>query len=206
MMQAVTTIDLLRHGAPEGGNRYRGSLDDPLSEQGWTQMRTAVGQHCPWQFVISSPLRRCADFARKLAERHQLPWQPEPAFQEMSFGAWEGRTAADILLTTPEALDNFWRDPLHHPPPGGESLVDCNARVLTAWHAMLERYQGQHVLLVSHGGVIRILLRHVLDMPLARIWRLEVPYASISRVRVHGVDADAQPLLVFHAAASAFNP
>ncbi len=70
MSQVVTTVDLLRHGEPEGGNKYRGALDDPLSELGWAQMRAATGDRCPWQAIVSSPLRRCAAFARELANRH----------------------------------------------------------------------------------------------------------------------------------------
>ena len=50
-----TVIDLLRHGEPLGGRRYRGQRDDPLSEQGWRQMRASVGGYREWQAVVSSP-------------------------------------------------------------------------------------------------------------------------------------------------------
>ena len=64
-----TIIDFIRHGEPVGGRAYRGhNIDDPLSEKGWQQMRTAVADHCPWSQLISSPLLRCKDFANELAE------------------------------------------------------------------------------------------------------------------------------------------
>ena len=194
----ITTVDLLRHGEPEGGNRYRGSLDDPLSERGWAQLRAAVGQHRPWDVIVSSPLRRCADFARELADKLDLALEIEPDLREITFGEWEGRTITEIMLSNPQALERFWHDPVNHTPPGGEPLLDCAARVTTAWHVVLERHAGRHVLIVGHGGMIRLVLQHILEMPPRHIWRLEVPHASFSRVRVYGQGEEASPLLVFH--------
>jgi alpha-ribazole phosphatase/probable phosphoglycerate mutase len=194
----VTTVDLLRHGEPEGGVRYRGSVDDPLSKTGWKQMRTAVGDHCPWDVIVSSPLRRCAEFAQELSRRHELPLSIAPGFREISFGDWEGHTADEIMTANPEALSLFWRDPLRHPPPNGEPLLACNRRVTAAWRDLLQLQSDRHVLLVAHGGIIRIVLRQVLEMPLKRLWRLEVPYATFSRVRVYRNGSLPEPLLEFH--------
>ena len=194
----VTTVDLLRHGEPEGGNRYRGTLDDPLSSHGWEQMRSAVGNRNPWDVVVSSPLRRCADFARELATQLRLTLDIELDLREITFGDWEGRTITEIMRSTPQALELFWRDPVNHPPPGGEPLPVYAARVTAAWQAVLERHAGRHVLIVGHGGMIRMVLQHVLGMPLQHVWRLEVPYANFSRVRIHGRGPEAAPLLVFH--------
>lgn len=198
MSEVVTTCDLLRHGEPEGGIRYRGTVDDPLSEQGWQQLREAVADQCPWQVIISSPLRRCAEFARELATRHRLPLELEPDLRELSFGAWEGLTAAEVEASDPVAQARFWRDPVRHPPPGGEPLDGCSARVTAAWQALLGRHAGRHLLIVGHGGMIRLVLRHILEMPLNHIWRLEVPYACFSRVRIYGVGPEASPVLVSH--------
>ncbi len=61
MSTVTTTIDLLRHGACEGGEIFRGSSDVALSEQGWQQMRAAIADEtAPWQAVVSSSLQRCA--------------------------------------------------------------------------------------------------------------------------------------------------
>ena len=61
----MAVIDLIRHGEPEGGRRYRGATDDPLTAAGWRQMEAAVAG-LSWQRIYSSPLVRCADFARHL--------------------------------------------------------------------------------------------------------------------------------------------
>ena len=58
-----TVIDLIRHGEPIGGRRYRGhGVDDPLSEKGWSQMWQAVGNYNAWHHIITSPLQRCQQF------------------------------------------------------------------------------------------------------------------------------------------------
>ena len=60
-------LDLLRHGETELGGGLRGSLDDALTELGWSQMREAVIGQGPWDRIVSSPLQRCRLFAEELA-------------------------------------------------------------------------------------------------------------------------------------------
>lgn len=194
-----TTIDLIRHGEPIGGPKYRGHSDDALCERGWEQMQQAVGTHRPWDVIVSSPLRRCGDFARALATRLGLPLDIDTRWMELGFGEWEGRTAAEIMATDPERLSRFWSDPLQHAPPGGERLEAFRDRVIGAWNDALARYAGRHVLIVAHAGTIRMATSHALDMPLARLFRLHVPYAGVTRLRVDSDGAGALPRLIFHA-------
>lgn len=199
-MDVMTTmVDMIRHGEPVGGKKYRGQLDDPLSELGWAQMRAAVEGHRPWDAVVSSPLSRCAAFAQELAARHDLPLQVDARLMEIGFGDWEGHTAEELRAREPDALLGFWQDPLHNRPPGAEGLTQFRDRVVAAWNDILERYAGRHVLVVGHAGVIRMIVRHVLDMPLDRMFRLHVPNAGLTRIRIEGQGEDALPFLVFHA-------
>jgi alpha-ribazole phosphatase len=198
--ELTTTFDLLRHGEPVGGSRYRGQTDDPLSETGWQQMRAAVGDHRPWDVIVSSPLSRCADFARELAARHGIPLEIEARIKEIGFGVWEGRTSAELVQSDPGVLARFWNDPLNNRPEGAEPLTAFRDRVTATWTEMHARFRGKHVLIVCHGGVIRMLLRHTLDMPLERLFRIQVPYASLSRIVVSGQGAQALPRLAFHCA------
>ena len=64
-----TWVDLLRHGEPEGGRRYRGAQDDPLSERGWRQMHASGIEGAQLTGVVSSPLRRCRAFAERWRSR-----------------------------------------------------------------------------------------------------------------------------------------
>jgi len=62
-MQQTTTVDLIRHGEPEGGVKLRGWLDDPLSAAGWQQMRAAIAGNNAWQQIVTSPMLRCRELA-----------------------------------------------------------------------------------------------------------------------------------------------
>lgn len=198
MVELNTTIDLIRHGEPVGGRKYRGQIDDPLSERGWAQMRAAVGDVCPWQRVVSSTLTRCAAFAQELSARHQLPLAMDERFKEIGFGAWEGRVPDELRRNEPEAFARFYEDPVTYRPAGAETLVDFRQRVIGAFDELAQRYAGEHVLVVAHAGVIRMVVRQVLDMPLERMFRIHVRNASITRVRVKRNGAVVSPLLIFH--------
>ena len=193
-----TIIDMIRHGEPVGGKRYRGQIDDPLSDKGWSQMRTAVGGHCPWDVIVSSPLSRCAAFAEELATRHGLPLSLDERLMEIGFGAWEGKTAAELMAEDPDCLINFWRDPLNHTPPGAETLAEFAARITAAWQAILDTHANHHVLLVGHAGQMRMVIRHVLATPLEMMFRIQVENAAITRIQVDGEGSEALPRLIFH--------
>lgn len=199
MNSEETLIDLMRHGEPVGGKRYRGQIDDPLSDKGWEQMRLAVNGHKPWDMIIASSLSRCADFAREVSGEHNIAMETDERFMEIGFGDWEGSTAEELMKTDQEILLRFWKDPVNNTPPGAEAVTDFQLRIVTAWRDVLERYHGKHILIISHAGVMRMILRHVLNMSLDSMFRIEVPIAGISRVRVHGKQDDALPRLVFHA-------
>lgn len=195
----VTTVDLLRHGEPEGGRRYRGQMDDPLSAKGWEQMRSAVGDHCPWDRILSSSLSRCSAFADELAARHELPLESHDAFREIGFGAWEGKTAQELLESDPEILYRFWEDPLNHTPPGAERLSDFEQRIIAQWNQTLAQYAGEHLLIVGHAGMMRMIISHVLGMPIEKMFRLQIPNAGISRIQVDHHEGGMLPRLLFHA-------
>ncbi len=195
----TATIDLLRHGEAVGGPRYRGRTDDPLSGRGWLQMHRAVSALGPWQRIDSSPLRRCHDFAARLARHHRLPLQIDTQMTEIDFGRWEGLTAAQLMQRDAEALKNFWRDPVSHTPHGGEALTDFRERIINAWQRLLhELPQDGHLLMVNHGGTIRILLHHILDIPLLKLQQIEVPYGCLTRIHIDWHNGEPSTRLAAH--------
>lgn len=199
MTRIVTRVDLIRHGEPVGGRKYRGHTDDPLSDTGWAQMRAAVGDARPWQAIISSTLSRCMEFAQELAARHALPLEPDPRLIELGFGSWEGHTPEELRREDPERLLRFWDDPLSHGPPGAEPLARFEQRVLQAWRELIARHGGRHVLIVAHAGVIRAIVAHVLGIPLKHIFRVQVPSAGLTRIEIEQDGGYVLPRLVFHA-------
>mgnify|MGYP006431994109 CR=1 FL=1 len=198
-----TLFELIRHGEPEGGPRYRGALDDPLSDQGWYQMTRALGDYEHWDAVITSPLLRCRDFAVALAGERGLPLYEEPDLREMGFGDWEGRTADEIRCATPGVLEAFWSNPLKHTPPGGETLSAFHQRVTGAWRRWSTELESQRILVVCHGGVIRMLVAEVMGTPLERaMGALMVPYASRTRIRLDRVGDQWMSCLMAHGVSS----
>ena len=153
----------------------------------------------PWTQIISSPLSRCADFAQQLSERHQLNLQIEPRFAEIDFGDWEGLSSQQIMDHDSEQLLQYWDNPIDNTPPNGESLNDFRSRVIAAWSDLLREHasaEEEHLLVIAHGGTLRMIMSHVLTMPLTALFRLDVPYACLSRFQHQHRDQQSQ--LLFH--------
>lgn len=172
-------IDLLRHG-DTGQRSYRGQLDDPLSELGWSQLRAAVeGRH--WSRVVSSSLRRCADFARELATARGLPLRIDPRLAEYHFGAWQGVPIETLAETQGEALARFWASPVAHPPPGAETFVQFRQRLGAALDDVAKEASGD-VLVITHGGAIRLLRCWAEGRDYGDMAGIEVSHASLHRL------------------------
>jgi broad specificity phosphatase PhoE len=181
---ATSFVDLLRHGETEGDSGFRGSTDDRLTALGMEQMWAAVSGKRRWEGIVASPLRRCAEFARALAQRLDMPLEIDDRLREIHFGAWEARTAEEIASCDPDGLRRFWADPMRHPPPGAESLSAFEARVLSCWEDQLQCHSENRVLFVTHGGPIRAILGQLHRVAWTDLLRLDLPHASLTHVRV----------------------
>jgi len=180
-------VDLLRHGEPLGGVRYRGhGIDDPLSDRGWRQMWRAVGEspeRWPWQAVLSSPLQRCQAFAQALCERRSLPLRVVADLREIGFGEWEGLAPEVVRSERISEYHAFLADPAAGHPPGAEPLGAFRSRVQTALVEQCARIEAEHLLVVAHAGVVRATVGWVLQIPDPAFHRLHCGYASLTRIR-----------------------
>lgn len=198
-----TFIDVMRHGepagiCPKGGTILRGSTDHILTDKGWLQAK----QRCQliknngfsWDVIISSPLLRCAEFAEYIAKssfkdnnknrvsEHTLVIKNE--WREIHYGDWDGKSTADIWQEQPELMEKMWSAPLEFCAPNGESVIDFSQRIEQAWSDLIEQFQGKRILLVCHGGVMRLLLQQLLMMKPEAMNRFAIPYAAMSRFRI----------------------
>jgi alpha-ribazole phosphatase len=174
------TFDVLRHGETGICGTCAGSTDVALSARGWAQMRNATQRGGPWDAIVSSPLRRCAEFAREFSARASLPLTLDARWRELRFSAREGRAAGELRA---DALAHFWSNPWGASPPrGGESLPCLEARVPDARGELIEHGTAMRVLIVTHGGVIGILLGHARRVPRADVLKENVPHASSHRI------------------------
>jgi alpha-ribazole phosphatase len=201
-----TFIDVMRHGepegsCPEGGTILRGSTDHALTQKGWAQARKRVEMLSEngnkWDVIISSPLIRCADFAKFLVSE-KLNKKGDGFFikshwREIHYGDWDGLSTAKIWQDQPELMAKMWQDPLEFCAPNGESVKDFGVRIEQAWLELITEFQGKRILLVCHGGVMRLLLKQLLLLAPEAMNRFAIPYASVSRFRVDhsAIDEDA---------------
>ncbi|MDD5463199.1 MAG: alpha-ribazole phosphatase [Methylococcales bacterium] len=125
--------------------------------------------------VFSSPLTRCM----QLAEKFSGTVNADSRLLELDFGDWEG-----LHFDTIEAgvLQQWTDDFVHAAPPNGESFTDLCRRAGLFWQALLTR-EAEHVLVITHAGVIRALLAHILKLPPANAFQFRVDPGSVHKIR-----------------------
>ncbi|MFV2060013.1 MAG: histidine phosphatase family protein [Gammaproteobacteria bacterium] len=183
-----TVVDLIRHGEPLGGRAIRGNgIDDSLSDLGWQQMRSAVADYSKWNLIVSSPLVRCSDFSREISDKLKIPIMIEDNLKEVGFGNWEGRTQDEIKNTNLDEYQQFYLDPVNNRPVGAEPLLEFFTRVVEVYEKIIKTHKGERILIVTHAGVIRAIITHILKAELSSMYRIKVFNAGITRI-VHTKD------------------
>jgi alpha-ribazole phosphatase len=179
-----TFFTLVRHTKPAVQGICYGSLDVPLSEEGLEHARTIAAELAgePFAAIYTSPLRRCAETARMLAEGRECPLETLDAVRELNFGRFEGHTYDDLARDYPELYRRWMESPTEVEFPGGESFAVMRRRVLTGVRELSVRHAGQTIALVTHGGVIRTLLVEAQGMDCRRMFEIDLPYGAIRRV------------------------
>jgi alpha-ribazole phosphatase/probable phosphoglycerate mutase len=179
----TTTIDLLRHGALEGGIRYRGNTEAALTQEGRAAM-DAVWRKLDGSIdaIVTSPMSRCRQPAEAWAKEAGISCRVEPNIREMDYGAWEGLSKEEIETRFPGMLSRWRENPVGMQILGAERIEDFAGRVIEGWKVIVDESSGKHVLVVAHSGSLRVILAHVLGAPLPTIRRFAMPYASWNRV------------------------
>lgn len=181
---AVTHLHLLRHGEVAGFTErlVRGHRDDPPSAAGHAQhaaLAAWAASHLPRpDAIVCSDLLRCRDLGERLAAATGAHLAFDAALREQSMGAWEGRSWADLTREHGARVTAWWADYARMRPPDGESLVDLAARVRPFRAAHLAAHAGRRLVLVTHIGVIRVLLCDLLAVPLDQALRFAPAAAS----------------------------
>jgi 2,3-bisphosphoglycerate-dependent phosphoglycerate mutase len=186
----ITRITAVRHGetAWNVDTRIQGQLDIGLNAKGRWQAERAgaalAGEDI--SVVYASDLWRAYDTALSIAKPHGLQVKTDEGLRERGFGEFQGKTFAEIEAAHPD-MSLLWRKRVpDFAPPGGESLLHLRQRVVDCLTALAQRHPGQHIAVVSHGGVMDILYRAAtgLDLQAPRSWDLH--NAAINRVLYNG--------------------
>lgn len=125
--------------------------------------------------VFSSPSSRCTRLADCLSSSYQV----DERLYEVNFGQWEGKTWDTV---DQEALAPWMADFVNVCPPEGESMIQMQARVMHFWNELLQSSHDKATV-VTHGGVIRIILAMIQDIPLVDSFNIKIGYADVFLVR-----------------------
>jgi alpha-ribazole phosphatase/probable phosphoglycerate mutase len=186
----VTRLYLIRHGNTldeETKKVYKGRLDIPLSRAGIERMERAATflASSGMSKVLTSTLSRSIESGRIVAAAQGLAIERDPAFDEVSFGVWEGLSFSEIKERYPEALARWIEDPGMHPPPQGESFAEARERSMTRLKEVIAENAGKTLCIVAHAGIIRIMLFSLLDFRLTRLFRLGQDYGCVNIVDIY---------------------
>ncbi len=177
---------LVRHGVTLNNlqARYTGQSDVALSALGEREA-IMLGKRLaeePLDVIVASDLQRARATAQAIARHHALPVYEDAALREIAMGKWEGATFAEILARD-EALVRRWRtDAANHAPHGGETVSQLRDRVVDALTRWQSEYPEATVLWVVHGGVIGVVICHVLGIDLNNRWKFRCDTASITEI------------------------
>ncbi|MDE2286813.1 MAG: histidine phosphatase family protein [Burkholderiales bacterium] len=133
--------------------------------------------------MVSSPLKRCALAAERLAAHHGLPLAYDERLAEMHFGAWEMQPWLSIAR---EDIDAWAAAPAHYASPGGESARDVARRV----HAWRTRVDGDVLVVVTHLGPIRLLAAQCLGLPMLACQQWPLAFGGVCQLRCHAQHAE----------------
>jgi alpha-ribazole phosphatase len=179
-------LALVRHAetAEDTLGRCYGRLDVGLSVAGREQCArlTDVFRGEPVRSVWASPAIRARETAEAIAAPHGLDVRILESFQELDFGELEGRAYDEIAVSDPELYERWMTAPTTVRFPGGESYADLQERVDAGIAALRAQPDAGLVAVVTHGGVVRAVLRTVLGLPAERIFRIAVEPASVTIV------------------------
>jgi len=183
-----TKFIVVRHGETvwNAEGRIQGHLDSELNEEGLAQA-LLVGERMarePFDHFYCSDLRRALQTAQPIVKRSDKVPTVTPRLRERNLGIFQGLTSEECQHKYPQEYRRFHRREVDHVMPGGESVRQLNARVSEFFDELAVEHAGQTVLVVTHGGVLDALHRHVMRIPLERPRDFSIYNASLNIVRL----------------------
>lgn len=163
-------------------------LDIPLGEVGHQQAQ-ALAKHLkdrPIAAIYSSDLSRARDTAEPLSRAKGLEIQTDARLRELDFGVFQGLTHDEIRAKYPEEERELFVNYLDFVLPEGESRRAVQARVYEMWQEVVRRHPNSEVVVMSHGGPVRLLLLKLFDDQVERMLKVPLPNVSVTTITAEG--------------------
>jgi alpha-ribazole phosphatase len=178
----MSRVLFIRHAETEMAGRFCGHSDPELNAQGRMQLAalTQLLSAEPIDAVYSSDLRRASSTAQAIAAVREIPQVLRPTLREINFGQWEGLSWEQIGQMDPEYAREWVARYPHLPAPSGESFQAFETRVLEEVHRLIDGGPGP-IVVVTHGGVLRVVLRHFFACSEEEAWQQTQGYCCIVR-------------------------
>lgn len=188
-MTFPTRLFLLRHGEVEEAyhRTFGGRIDMNLSAHGHEQARALASfmRRRPIDHIYVSPMKRAQQTLAPLASHCAKPPVEYAGFREVDFGEWTGLTWEQVHAK--HGVSAFdWLDRIDKGAiAGAETGAGFRARVEPGLRQIIKDHPGQNVAIVCHGGVVRMMLSILLELPLPKMANFEIDYASVTQVEQH---------------------
>ncbi len=181
-----TTLYLMRHGAIETGQekRFVGQIDLPLSPEGRKQseQQGRFLMDIPFSQVWCSDLIRAQETAAIVCQGRNPAIQSALELREIHLGRWEGMPMSLLREQFPDVWQARGQDIGHFRPPEAESFADLQQRAVPFIRQIASQSAG-NILIVTHAGVIRVLICEVLEMPLSHLFRIHLDYGGLTLIK-----------------------
>lgn len=190
----MTIFYLVRHGVTSHtGHRLSGRMPDiHLSDAGRSEAEVAASSLAKVRLksIYSSPMDRCIETARIIADKHGLPARTRRDLAEVEYGSWTNRSLKAVARTKLWSSVQKW--PAGTRFPEGESFVEIQSRGVAVLEDLRIRHPRDRICVVSHGDVIRLVMAHYMGIHLDLFQRILVTPSSISVLSV----TDSGPLVL----------
>ncbi|MFP4021065.1 MAG: alpha-ribazole phosphatase [Halanaerobium sp.] len=188
----LTRLFLLRHGETDWNQKsiFQGQTDIDLNKRGRDQAQKTAEmlKKIEIEQIYSSDLKRAKNTARIIADQKNLKLRANKQLREIGFGDWEGLNFAEIKKEYPDLLVSWQQDPVHNSPPAGEKLLDFRLRVENFFKKIISSHQGDKILVVTHGGVIKAYLTAVLSIKPEKFWQFQIDNCSLTELKFYEQD------------------
>ena len=177
---------LVRHGETEANvaGLYSGHAPTPLTERGIAQAQSLSGllRNVPFDNVLCSELERARHTTQLILAERDVPVRVMPELNEMFFGDWEMRHHRDLAREDAENYAVWCNDWQNATPTNGEGFQAFSQRVERFIAQLADYKDSQNLLVVSHQGVLSVLVARLLSMSAAAMWHFRIEQGCWSAI------------------------